>query len=93
LIAKLLYRLGLRRYPPLETAVQLCASPDATVRTAAFKYLCDNMSSRYPEYNPDSFANIAFIPAENEDGPHMGTLGKARMPLYVLLSLLILHPL
>ncbi|KIK92678.1 hypothetical protein PAXRUDRAFT_829728 [Paxillus rubicundulus Ve08.2h10] len=73
--AKLLYRLGLRRYPPLETAVQLCASPDATVRMAAFKFLCDNMSSRYPEYNPDSFANIAFVPAENDDGLHLETLG------------------
>ncbi|KAF9219210.1 hypothetical protein BS17DRAFT_798263 [Gyrodon lividus] len=73
--AKLLHHLGLRRFPPLETTIQLCASPDDTVRTVAFKYLCDSMPSRYPDYNPDSFASIAFIPAEHEDGPRMETLG------------------
>ncbi|KAG9310114.1 hypothetical protein JVU11DRAFT_9726 [Chiua virens] len=70
--AKLLYRLGLRRFPPLETAVALCASSDASICTIAFKYLCDSIPSKYPEYNPDNFGHIAFIPSEGEDGPHLG---------------------
>ncbi|KAI6015244.1 hypothetical protein F5J12DRAFT_816858 [Pisolithus orientalis] len=72
--AKLLFRLGLLRIPPLGTIVQLCSSPDAAVRTVAFKYLCDNIPARYPDYTPDDFANVAFIPAENEDGFHLGTI-------------------
>ncbi|KAG8215924.1 hypothetical protein J3R82DRAFT_7898 [Butyriboletus roseoflavus] len=46
--AKLLYRLGLRRFPPLETTVILCSSSDAAIRTTAFKYLCDNIPLKYP---------------------------------------------
>ncbi|KIJ62083.1 hypothetical protein HYDPIDRAFT_176650 [Hydnomerulius pinastri MD-312] len=72
--AKFLYRLGLRRFPPLDAAVKLCASQDAAVRSVAFKYLCDNIPSKYPDYNADNFANIEFIPAESEDGHHMGNL-------------------
>ncbi|KAF8128969.1 hypothetical protein EV363DRAFT_1220883 [Boletus edulis] len=74
--AKLLYRLGLRRFPPLETTVTLCSSSDASVRMSAFKYLCDNIPSKYPDYNPDNFGHIAFILAEGEDGTHLGRLGE-----------------
>ena len=78
-LADLLYRLGLRRYPPLETIVTLSsAAPDNTVRETAFKYLCDNLRSKYPHYNPDNFRDIAFIPAENEDGTCLKTLGNVR---------------
>ncbi|KAL4076679.1 hypothetical protein V8B97DRAFT_2021990 [Scleroderma yunnanense] len=72
--AKLLIRLGLRRLPPLSTTIELCTSQDPSVRTAAIKYLCDNIPSKYSEYKPDDFVRFAFIPAENEDGPHLGTI-------------------
>ena len=68
-LAELLYRLGLRRFPPLEMIITLSSTaPDTTVRATAFKYLCDNLRSKYPHYNPDNFRHIAFIPAENENG-------------------------
>lgn len=70
--AKLLFRLGLLRTPPLDIIIRLCTSPDTTVRMRAFKYLCDNISAKYPDYKPDNFAKVAFIPAENEDGTHLG---------------------
>ncbi|KAF8549066.1 hypothetical protein OG21DRAFT_1500623 [Imleria badia] len=74
--AELLYRLGLRRYPPLEEIVRLASTAsDATVRAAAFKYLCDNLRSKYSDYNPDNFRDIPFIPAESEDGICLAKLG------------------
>jgi len=42
--------------------------------TVAIKYLYDNIPSKYPDYKPDDFIKFAFIPAENEDGPHLGTI-------------------
>ena len=75
-LADLLYRLGLRRHPPLETIVTLSSTaPDTTVRTTAFIYLCDNLRSKYSHYNPDNFRDIAFIPAENKDGTCLEKLG------------------
>ena len=75
-LAGLLYRLGLRRDPPLETIVTLSSvAPDTTVRETAFKYLCDNLRSNYSHYNPDNFRHIVFIPAENKDGTCLKKLG------------------
>ncbi|KAF8553535.1 hypothetical protein OG21DRAFT_1485363 [Imleria badia] len=74
--AQLMYRLGLRRFPPLGKIVELCASSDASVRIAAFLYLCNNIGSCYPDYKPEDFRDVAFIPAENclERGIHLKTL-------------------
>lgn len=58
----------------------LCSSSDTAVRAIAFKYLCDNIPSKYPDYNPDNFARIAFIPSESEDGTHLGRLGEVHSP-------------
>ena len=81
-LAELLYRLGLRRYPPLETIVTLSSdAPDTTVRETAFKYLCDNLGPKYSDYNPDNFQDIAFIPAENNDGTCLEKLGNVRCPI------------
>ena len=67
--------------------VTLCASPDTAVRTIAFKYLCDNIPLKYPDYTPEIFGDIAFIPAEGEDGPHLGMLGEVNL-LSIALPLL-----
>ena len=62
--AKFLFKLGLRRYPPLSDLIALAANSDEKIRTAALKYLVDNFPTRYAnEYNPNAVAHIAFIPA------------------------------
>ncbi|KAG1807427.1 uncharacterized protein BJ212DRAFT_1449281 [Suillus subaureus] len=71
--AKLLHRLGLRKNPPLDLTVKLCASSEPDIRSAAFKYLIDSIPSKYPEYKRENFSHIAFIPAVNDFGPYMGT--------------------
>ena len=58
----------------------LCSSSDVAIRTIAFKYLCDNIPSKYPDYNPDNFGHIAFIPSEGEDGTHLGRVGEVCCP-------------
>ncbi|KAH7929282.1 hypothetical protein BV22DRAFT_1081369, partial [Leucogyrophana mollusca] len=72
--AKFLYRLGLRRYPPLDVLIKLCASSDTDIRNLAFKYLVDNLGSRYPDYVPEQVADVAFIPALEGSIARMGTL-------------------
>lgn len=69
----------------------LCSSSDIAVRTIAFKYLCDNIPSKYPDYNPDNFGHIAFIPSESEDGTQLGKLGEVRYSHSIILSLLIIN--
>ncbi|KAJ6593724.1 hypothetical protein B0H19DRAFT_1091788 [Mycena capillaripes] len=71
--AKLLFDLGLMRYPPLEVLISLCASPDAKVRPIALKYLLDNMSARYNDYNPAHFYEIPYLPALKDGKPVMGS--------------------
>ncbi|KIJ65764.1 hypothetical protein HYDPIDRAFT_186930 [Hydnomerulius pinastri MD-312] len=66
--AELLYRLGLRPYPPLEIIIELCSSPDTSVRATAFKYFCYNLRSKYSRFNPENFQDVEFIPAENKEG-------------------------
>ncbi|RPD65851.1 hypothetical protein L226DRAFT_529987 [Lentinus tigrinus ALCF2SS1-7] len=61
--AKFLFNLGLRRYPPLAELVGLMASNDEATRNAARKYFFDNYATRYADYDPDAFSNVAFIPA------------------------------
>jgi hypothetical protein len=63
-----MFELGLRRYPPLETIINLCASSDATIRPIALKYFLDNISSRYPQYDPMNFAEVAFVPTTTRMG-------------------------
>ena len=85
-LAELLYGLGLRRYPPLESIITLSsAASNTTVRETAFKYLCDNLRSKYSDYNPDNFQHIAFIPAENKDGTSLEKLGNVRGPFLTVL--------
>ena len=87
--AELLYRLGLCRYPPLETIVTLCTAPDVAIRETAFKYLCDNIRSNYSHYSPDNFRHVAFIPAENEDSTCLAKLGDVRN--FPFLSFLLIY--
>ncbi|KAG6829550.1 hypothetical protein H0H92_004219 [Tricholoma furcatifolium] len=72
--AKFLFELGLLRYPPLPVLINLCASPDSSIRSPALKYLLDHMATYYTDYDPSNFANIAFIPAMKVSTPCQGTI-------------------
>lgn len=63
LTAKFLYRLGLRKFPPLNVILNLAASPDSKIRTLAMNYFLDNYVTRYSDYEPGNFATVAFVPA------------------------------
>ncbi|KAJ7039263.1 hypothetical protein C8F04DRAFT_1087709 [Mycena alexandri] len=69
--AKLLFDLGLLRYPPLEVLISLCAKPDAK-GPIALKYLLDNMVARYNDYNPANFYEVPYIPALKDGKMIMG---------------------
>jgi hypothetical protein len=66
--AKFLFELGLLRYPPLEVIVGLCASNDLNVRPIALRYFLDNVSTRYPQYDPANFGDVSFIPSTTRLG-------------------------
>ncbi|KAF8523641.1 hypothetical protein JB92DRAFT_3140729 [Gautieria morchelliformis] len=66
--AKFLFNLGLRRHPPLEDLVSLAASPNTSIREASMKYLMDNTSSKYSEYDPQMFLSLAYVPAQRSNG-------------------------
>ncbi|KAI6097702.1 hypothetical protein EDD16DRAFT_1902480 [Pisolithus croceorrhizus] len=74
--ARLLYRLGLNRFPPLPNIVELCSSSDSGLQETAFAYLCDRLHSQYADYNPESFRNVEFIPAESKDRTCLKKLGE-----------------
>lgn len=65
------------------------SATDATIREIAFKYLCDNLRSKYSHYDPDMFRDIAFIPAENQNGTYLAKLEDVRG---LLLPILLLIP-
>lgn len=60
-----MFKIGLLRFPPLAQLIDLCASDDTAVHTAALKYLLDNIPTRYSDYNPHDFAQKVYIPANN----------------------------
>ncbi|KAK0212970.1 hypothetical protein DFS33DRAFT_1285718 [Desarmillaria ectypa] len=71
--AKLAFTLNLRQYPPIDVLVNLCASPDEKIRTTALKYLTDNMNTKYQDFNPKRFDQVAFIPAIRDSKICLGT--------------------
>jgi hypothetical protein len=72
LTAKFLYKLGLRRSPPLKTIISLCASPDPHIRPLALKYFLSYHASRYSAFDPSDFPDVAFVPALDQTTPCMG---------------------
>ncbi|KAG8933600.1 hypothetical protein FRC02_011522 [Tulasnella sp. 418] len=69
--AKILFDLGLRRYPDLPVIIGLMASPDPKIRRTALKYFLDEFYTRYSRsYNPSDFLHLAYIPAVKPDGTH-----------------------
>ena len=48
---------------PLRELIGLAASTDASTRAAALKYFFDNYATRYADYDPNDFSNVAYVPA------------------------------
>ncbi|KAK0455114.1 hypothetical protein EV421DRAFT_1887456 [Armillaria borealis] len=71
--AKLAFTLNLRQYPPVDVLVNLCASPDEKIRTTALKYLTDNVNTKYQDFDPKKFDQVAFIPAIRDSKVCLGT--------------------
>ncbi|KAK0225787.1 hypothetical protein IW262DRAFT_1357858 [Armillaria fumosa] len=71
--AKLAFTLNLRQYPPIDILVNLCASPDEKIRTTALKYLTDNVNTKYQDFDPKRFDQVAFIPAMRDFKVCLGT--------------------
>ncbi|EMD37151.1 hypothetical protein CERSUDRAFT_115067 [Gelatoporia subvermispora B] len=63
--AKFLFDLGLRRAPPLSVILKLAAGSDPNIRSLALKYFLDNSAKQYLDYDPNTFTDLAFIPARN----------------------------
>ncbi|KAG9078227.1 hypothetical protein FS749_009799, partial [Ceratobasidium sp. UAMH 11750] len=66
--AKFMFEIGLLRYPALETILTLAAAADINKRAPALKYFMDNHSTRYTNYQPQSFKHLPFVPAIKPDG-------------------------
>lgn len=62
-IAKFLYNLGLRRIPPMDVLLGLASGSDSKVRGLALRYYLDNANTKYNNYSPLTYANMAFVPA------------------------------
>ncbi|KAH8102310.1 hypothetical protein BXZ70DRAFT_1017278, partial [Cristinia sonorae] len=91
--AKFLYNIGLRRSPPLETVVNLAASTDETVRSVAFRYLLDNLSTKYTDYHPNNYSHLAYIPAMKGNIPCTSTPTDVfTSPIWAPLGFSTTHP-
>ncbi|EIN13823.1 hypothetical protein PUNSTDRAFT_117488 [Punctularia strigosozonata HHB-11173 SS5] len=71
--AKLLFKLGLRRFPPLKDVIELAASQNVGIRTKALRYFLDNHRDRYNSYDPEEFAQVSFVPATDGKNTRLGT--------------------
>ena len=67
-LAKFLFNLGLRRFPPLPELLKISAGEVENLASIALKYFMDNSSKYYPDYDPHSFKNAKFVPAMTFDG-------------------------
>jgi hypothetical protein len=76
--ANFLYKLGLRRFPPLDVIIKIAAGSDATLRSMAMKYFLDNIHTRYSDYDPANFSDIAYIPAFAGQVARLGTPKEVR---------------
>ncbi|KAK4683722.1 hypothetical protein P7C73_g6509, partial [Tremellales sp. Uapishka_1] len=65
--AKLLFMLGLKRYPPIEVLLGIAAGRPP-MNAKALPYLLSNMAIHYPNFDPSAFATIAFLPAVTPSG-------------------------
>lgn len=65
----------------METVIQLAGGPDARIRPLALKYFLDNYGTRYNDYNPSSFSQVAFIPAVKNKVEYLAKPGEVSRTL------------
>lgn len=65
--ARMLFDLGLRRFPQAETLLRIAAGP-APYNERALKFLLDNIGTYYAGFSPAKFAAIPFLPAAANNG-------------------------
>ncbi|EIW70337.1 hypothetical protein TREMEDRAFT_29286 [Tremella mesenterica DSM 1558] len=65
--ARMLFSLGLKRFPPIDVLVGLAAGP-SPINDRALQYLLNNYSTHYTQFDPSAFATVAFIPATSSTG-------------------------
>jgi hypothetical protein len=58
-----LFKIGLRRHPPLDVLLSLAAGSDEPLRGKALRYFLDHFSKHYNNYKAVDFAHLAFVPA------------------------------
>lgn len=63
------------------------------IRTTALKYLVDNLRTKYTDYDPHNYQDVAFIPALNGTTSCLGTPRQVfSRPEWSQLGFLVLHP-
>lgn len=65
--AKMLFSLGLRRFPPIDTLLGIASGKDAAA-DKALAYLLANMSAHYPTFDAMAYSGVPFIPATTATG-------------------------
>lgn len=67
---EILFRLGLKKFPPLTTILELASKAEDPVRQRkAFEYFIKNFDRFYSgDYTLDKVAHLAFIPSLTPDG-------------------------
>nr|XP_019011143.1 uncharacterized protein I206_04455 [Kwoniella pini CBS 10737]OCF49924.1 hypothetical protein I206_04455 [Kwoniella pini CBS 10737] len=68
--AKLLFTLGLRRYPPIDVLLGIAAGR-APANEKALQYLLVNTHNHYPMFGSEAFSEVAFIPAKTYVGDNI----------------------
>ncbi|KAG8216244.1 hypothetical protein J3R82DRAFT_8285 [Butyriboletus roseoflavus] len=63
-VEKVIESLGIREYPTLDKIIALAASDELVVRPPALKYFLLNLEKHYNDYEPENFAEHAFIPTK-----------------------------
>ncbi|ORX36563.1 hypothetical protein BD324DRAFT_452712 [Kockovaella imperatae] len=65
--AKMLFSLGLRKYPPIDELLGVAAGRPPTSERALV-YLLANLNVHYINFDPSAFAGVAFLPATTPTG-------------------------
>ena len=64
-----MFKLGLLRHPPLQVILNLAAGSDEEKRTKALRYFLEIHQTKYMNYSPLDYRNVAFVPALKDDKP------------------------
>jgi hypothetical protein len=65
--ARMLFTLGLRRFPPIDVLLGIAAGKSPT-NQKALNYLLANLGTHYINYDPKAYAGVAYLPASTPDG-------------------------